>query len=190
MTDGTIQIAPNSTGAFIDAQFLTNGASQSVGRQTTTLGDPTNISAIQTVRAGASMPVQSDGAAVVMLRPDGGGSAGTDSSANAPTWPVIGANFSGSAPAPFTSWVLLKTVALNQTRSKITVDNQSDTAILCLRDDGTAATGNAPVNATGFTLNPKPSAGPEGGHFESTTFRGRLQVFGASSSQFVAISID
>jgi hypothetical protein len=190
MAEGTIQIAPNSTGALIDTQFITNGTGQSVGRQTVTVGDPTNIGSVQTVRAGSSLATAADGAAVVLLRPDGGGSAGTDASANAPVWPVIGSGFSGSAPAPFTSWFLLKTVAVNQTRSKITVDNMSDMPILCLRDDGTAATGNAPVNATGFTLSPKVSAGPEGGHFESTTFRGRLQIFGASSSQFVAISTD
>jgi hypothetical protein len=191
MTDGVIQIAPNSTGAFIDTQFITNGSGQSVGRQTVTNGDPTNLAAIQTVRAGSSSSVATtDGAAIVLLRPDGGGSPGMDSSANAPTWPVIGANFSSGAPAPFTSWVLLATVAANQSRAKITVDNQSDTPILCLRDDGTAASGAAPVNATGFTLNPKASAGPEGGHYESPSFRGRMRVFGASSSQFVAISTD
>lgn len=188
MTDASVQIAPDSTGKLIDAQALANGSSNTVYRQTTTLGDPNAIGSVQSVKAGNTAATAADGAAVVVLRPDGGGSAGTDFSANAPTWPNIGSNFAASGP--YASWFLLKTVAANPARQKITVDNMDVVALLCLRDDGTAATGAAPVNATGFTLNGKATAGPEGGHYESTTFRGRMQFFGPSASQIVAISTD
>lgn len=189
MADAVVQIAPDSTGKLIDAASLTNGSSNTVYRQTVTVGDPTAIGSVQTVRAGNSSPTGADGAAVVVIRPDTGGSTGTDASANAPSWPNVGSNFGGGNPL-YPSWALLATVAANTTRANVTVDNMSDAPILCLRDDGTATSGNPPTNATGFTLNPKVSAGPEGGHFESRTFRGRLQIFGASSSQFVAISTD
>ena len=188
MTDGTIQIALNTTGALVDVQLLLNGELASVARQTVTVGDPTAIGSVQAVRAGNSLPLATDGAAVFLQRPDGGGSPGADVSANAPTWPHVGNNFASGGIFP--SWVLLTTVPANQSRHKVSVDNQSNDQILCLRDDGTAATGSLPVNPTGFTLNPKVSAGPEGGHFESTTFRGRLQIFGVSASQFVAVSTD
>jgi hypothetical protein len=188
MTDSTIQIALNTTGPLVDVQNLLNGSLATVSRQTITVGDPTNIAGIQTVHVGGVLATSADAGAVVQIRPDGGGSTGSNVSANAPTWPRIGNNFATGGLFP--SWVLLTTVPANQSRCKVTVDNQSNDQILCLRDDGTAATGAAPVNPTGFTINPKASAGPEGGHFESTTFRGRLQIFGVSASQFVAVSTD
>lgn len=190
MTDAAVQISPDSTGKLIDAQALTNGASQTVYRQTVTVGDSNTIGSVQSVKPGNTAATPADGAAVFVRRPDDGGSAGIDASANAPSWPNIGSNFGAGHPL-YPSWFLLKTVAANPARQNITVDNM-DLAlpVLVLRDDGTAASGGSPVNATGFTLNAKVTAGPEGGHFASATFRGRLQVFGSSSSQFVAISTD
>lgn len=188
MSDGSVRIAPDSTGQFIDTQVLTNGFGQPVNRQAICVASPTNISAIQDVVAGGVAPTSSLDAAVVVIRPDSTGSLATDFSVNSPLWPNIGSNFDGSSSL-FPSWFLLQTVPANHSRLKITVDNMDpNDAVLCLFDDGTAASGGAPINATGFTLNPKVSAGPEGGHYESTTNRSRLQVFGASSSQFVAIS--
>lgn len=188
MADAVVQIAPDSTGKFIDAFSLTNGSSQTVYRQGVVVADSVNTDAAQTVRAGNVGTTASDGAAVVAIRPDTGGSAGADFSANAPSWPVVGSNFSASGI--YASWFLLKTVAANPSRLRITVDNMDAAPILVIRDDGTATSGNALVNATGFTLNPKTGTGPEGGHYESPTFRGRLQIYGASSSQSVAISTD
>jgi hypothetical protein len=188
-TESPIQIAPPSTGPFMDAFSVVNGNGQTVNRQATIIADPSDFAALQSVREGSSLPAATDGAAVFVRRPDSEGSGGSDFSANPQTWPLIGSGFpSGSTLFP--SWVLLATVPANQSRFKVTVDNMSQMPILCLRDDGTASTGAQPSNPTGFTLNPKVSAGPEGGHFESTTFRGRLQIFGVSSTQFVAISTD
>jgi hypothetical protein len=189
MTDAAIAVAPDSTGKLIDLQQLTNGSSQTVYRQTTTLGSPTDIGAVQEVLNSGVQPTSDKGAAVVAIRRDTGGSTGLDFSANHPAWPNVGSAFS-SGSALYPSWVLLATVPANPSRLNLTVDNMSNTPILCLRDDGTAATGATPVNSTGFTLNPKVSAGPEGGHYETTTFRGRMQFYGASSSQVVAISTD
>lgn len=189
MTDAAVAIAPDSTGKLIDLQALPNGGGFTVYRQTVTVGDPNAIGSVQSVKPGNTASTPADGAAVFVRRPDDGGSAGVDASANAPAWPNIGSNFSSSGP--YASWFLLKTVAANPARQNITVDNMDPSLpVLVLRDDGTAASGGAPVNATGFTLNAKVTAGPEGGHFASATFRGRLQVFGSSSSQFVAISTD
>ena len=188
MADSVVQLPPDSTGKLVDCQTLTNGASQTVFRQTVTIGDAATLAGIQTVRAGSSLPAASDGAAVVLLRPDGGGSAGTNYSANPPSWPNIGANFSASGP--YASWYLVATIPALATRFCAEIDNMSAAPILVLRDDGTALSGSAPVNPSAFVLNPKVGAGPEGGSHRSTTFQGRYQVYAASSSAFVSARID
>ena len=188
MADATIALPPDSTGKLFDLQSLTNGSAQTVYRQAIVVASPTDINGVAEVKEGNTVSVATDGAAVVAIRPIDTGSSGLDFSANEPTWPVVGSSFSAGGLYP--SWLLLATVPAGPGRLNISVDNMSSGPILCLRDDGTALAGSAPNNATGFTLNPKVSVGPEGGHYESTTFRGRLQVFGASSSQFVAISTD
>jgi len=189
MADSKIQIAPESTGPEVDTQVLINGFGASVHRQTITVGDSNNIAAVQTVQQGGSPSTVADGMAIVGIRPDSGGTTGLDFTANEPTWPVVGANF-GSFGGPYDSWILLATIPAQPSRLQITIDNMSSAQILCLRDDGTAGPGAALVNATGFTLNPKVSVGPEGGNYSSATFRGRIQIYGASSSQTVAVSTD
>lgn len=189
MVDSTIQIFPQSTGPLVDCQLLTNASAQLVNRQTVCTGDPLSIGSIQTVRAGSTNAIQSDGAAVVLLRPDGLGSVGVDYSANEPAFPNIGAaQFPNSGP--YALWFLLTTVPANQTRAKIMIDNMSTGPMLVLFDDGTALAGTQPNNSTAFILNPKVTTGPEGGHFESTTKRGRAQIYSASNTSWVSASID
>lgn len=188
MADNFVQIAPDSTGKQIDSQSLLNSGGATVHRQTVTLGDGSNINAVQTVRQGASAAVAADSMAIVGIRPDSGGTTGLDNSANPPAWPTIGSNFGGSGT--YAGWFLLATVPANPSRLNVTADNMSSQQVLVLRDDGTATSGGSPANATAFILNPKVAVGPEGGHYESSTFRGRLQIYGASASQYVSISTD
>ncbi len=187
MSDATIQIAPQSSGPLVDCAQLVNGATNIVYRQTTTLGDPANISAVQTVRLGDANAIQSDCAAVVLLRPDGLGSLGADYSQNTPSYPNVGSNFTSGI---FSGWYLIATVPVNLTRAKIMIDNMDTNQMLVVFDDGTATTGQAPTNATGFLLNPKVTTGPEGGHFESTTKRGRAQIYSSNSGAWISASVD
>jgi hypothetical protein len=194
MSDSFVQIQPDSTGKMIDAQQLVNGASQNVYRQNVCNSDPSNINGVQTVQPGGSPSTSSDGAAIVIVRPDSGGSTGVNHSVNAPTLPTVGSTFSSGGA--FSLWVLVATISANASRHKVTVDNMSGfnataQSILIIRDDGTAASSATMVNPTAFVLNPKSDAGPEGGHWESTTFRGRIQVYAApSTTPFISASED
>lgn len=119
------------------------------------------------------------------------GSLGLDHSANAPTLPLVGANFGGSGP--YANYALVKTVAANPTRANIDIENTAGEQIVVLRDDGTAANGAAPVNASVFALGGGSSAGAQGGGWTSTTFKGRLQLFAPSvlsGSQYICVMED
>lgn len=187
MADSFVQVAPDGAGKQIDAQSLTGG-SGTVYRQTTTLGDPTAIGSVQSVKAANTLATASDGAAVVIVRPDSGGSTGLDFSANKPTLPNVGADFPGSGP--YASWVLIATVPASAGRRNVEVQNMSASQILLVRDDGTASSGAAPVNASAFTLNARVTTGPEGGGWRSHTFRGRLQIYAAGSGASVMAFTD
>ena len=189
MADNSVQLPPDGTGKLVDTQVVVNGSGGIVHRQTVTVGDGNNVAAVQTVQQGGSPSTVADGMAIVGIRPDTGGTTGLDFTANDPTWPAAGANF-GTFGGPYDTWILLTTVPAQPARLNVTIDNMSSAQILCLRDDGTAGPGAALSNATGFTLNPKVSVGPEGGNYSSATFRGRIQIYGASSSQIVAASTD
>ena len=52
MADGYVQVAPDGGGKLIDGQSLTNGASQTVYRQTVTVGDPSSIGNVAGVTNG------------------------------------------------------------------------------------------------------------------------------------------
>ena len=104
-----------------------------------------------------------------------GGSTGTDASLNRPALPNIGAAFAASGP--YAGYALVGTVAANPARSYVEVDNSATGPILLLRDDGTAAAGAAPANASLIPLQAAPQAGGRGDGWSSTTFKGRLQVY-------------
>jgi hypothetical protein len=116
------------------------------------------------------------------------GSVGADYSANKPTLPNVGANFAASGP--YASYVLIATVAASPSRNNIDIENTSGAQIAIVRDDGTAANAAAPVNASVFALGGGSGAGAQGGSWTSQTFKGRVQVYAASSSAQVAIFVD
>jgi hypothetical protein len=89
------------------------------------------------------------------------GSTGTDFSANASAVPVIG------------SFVALTTLPVTPARASVEVQNQSAGVIQIVRDDGTGA------NKTSLFL-----YGPNS--WKSTTFKGRLTIYGISGAQVAA----
>jgi VCBS repeat-containing protein len=111
MADSYVQIAPDSTGKLIDNQSLTNGSSQTVYRQTVTVGDPALYGSVQAVRAGGSAVVPaSDGAAVVAVRdalPTGANVIGAVTQSGAWSMSISGtvaATISGSVAVTGTFW--------------------------------------------------------------------------------------
>lgn len=115
------------------------------------------------------------------------GSTGTNYDANDPTFPVIGQPFAASGP--YASYVLVKTIPALATRNNVETKNSSGLyACVVMRDDGTAAAGAAPNNASLIPLVASGGAvGTQGGYWGSTTFKGRIQVYCASSAaQFTA----
>ncbi len=116
------------------------------------------------------------------------GGLGRDYSANQPTLPNIGVNFGGSGP--YANYVLIATVPANPARFAIDVENNSGAQIAIIRDDGAAASSAAPVNASVFALSAGTGAGAQGGAWSSQTFKGRLQIYAASSGAQVAVMGD
>lgn len=117
------------------------------------------------------------------------GTVGVDYSANKPSLPVV-ANTQWVSSGLYASWYLIKTVPANASRVNIEIQNTSGAQIAILRDDGTAANAAAPLNASVFSLSGGVGSGSQGGGWSSTTFRGRLQVYAASSAVFVSIMED
>ena len=114
---------------------------------------------------------------------------GRDASVNQPSLPVVGSNFGGSGP--YANYALVKTIPADATRRLIDVENNSGAQIVIVRDDGTAATGAAPANASVFALAGGSGVGSQGGSFVSTTFGGRLQIYApAATTPQIAILID
>ncbi len=116
------------------------------------------------------------------------GSIGADHSANQPTLPNIGANFGPTGT--YAGYVLIATVAANASRLNIDVENTSGAQIVVVRDDGTAASGSAPNNASVFALAGGSGPGAQGAAWSSQTFKGRLQIYAASSTAQVAVMGD
>jgi hypothetical protein len=113
------------------------------------------------------------------------GSKGADYSANQPALPNVGANFGGSGP--YAGYVLISTVPSSPARFSIDVENNGGAQIAILLDDGTAANGAAPVNATVFALAGGSGTGSQGGSWVSLVEKGRVQVYAASASAQVAV---
>ena len=102
------------------------------------------------------------------------GSIGLDYSAGRPALPNIGANFAASGP--YASYYLTATIGA-AARNNVDIENVSGSQIAVMRDDGTAAAGAAPANASVFALGPGSGVGSQGGSYTSPTFKGRLQVY-------------
>ncbi|MBR8152704.1 hypothetical protein [Burkholderia vietnamiensis] len=116
------------------------------------------------------------------------GSTGTDYSANKPTIPNVGAAFGASGP--YANYVLVATVPALATRNNVDIENISGAQIAVVRDDGTAASGVAPANASVFALGGGASAGAQGGAWSSQTFKGRLQIYAPSAAAVVSVMVD
>jgi hypothetical protein len=114
------------------------------------------------------------------------GSVGADASsaANRASLPdAVGATVGTSTyggTGPFAAYILVASVAASTTRANIDIENLSGAQIVVVRDDGTAAAGNAPINASWFILAGGSGAPSQGGAWSSTTFRGRIQIWAAS----------
>jgi hypothetical protein len=113
------------------------------------------------------------------------GSTGKDFSANHPQIPNVGANFGASGP--YASYVLIATVPVNPSRLAVDVENNSGAQIVIVLDDGTAAAGGAPANATAFALAGGSGTGAQGGSWVSETEKGRVQVYAPSAAAQVAV---
>lgn len=128
-------------------------------------------------------------AALEALVPNAG-STGRDYSAGAPTIPNIGATFGAGI---YDGYVVAATRAANPTRANIDVENCTGATIVVVRDDGTAASGAAPTNASVFALGGGPAPGAQGGAWSSTTFKGRLQIYAPAAltgGAFVSVMED
>jgi hypothetical protein len=132
--------------------------------------------------------------AIGALNADGGapshvvntpGSAGHDYSANAPAPPNVGANFGASGP--YANYVLIASVPANASRIGLDVENLSGAPIAIVLDDGTAANGSAPANASVFALAGGAGVGAQGGSWISQSEKGRVQVYAPASTAQVMV---
>jgi hypothetical protein len=89
-----------------------------------------------------------------------------------------------SAPAtiPEATFVLLATVPINGNRVAVEVQNQSAAIIQVVLDDGAATAGTL----SSILLNPGTGANTAGLTWLSTTFKGRVRVYGATGAQVMA----
>lgn len=108
----------------------------------------------------------------------------TDYSINTPALPVIGGNFGAGVYATF---VLVATVPQNLMRRNLSIENLSGGRAVVLIDDGTAATAAAPVNPSLFALEGGGGVGQQGGNWQSSIEKGRIQVFSATATPQIMI---
>jgi hypothetical protein len=93
---------------------------------------------------------------------------------------TVGTSIYGGS-GPFAAYVLVDNNApANLSRANIDVENISGAQVVVVRDDGTAAAGSAPVNASWFLLAGGGTGPSQGGAWSSTTFRGRIQLWMAT----------
>jgi hypothetical protein len=113
------------------------------------------------------------------------GSTGRDYSANQPTPPNVGGNF--GATGAYANYVLIATDPANPYRFSLDVENTSGAQIVVVLDDGTAASGSAPNNASVFTLAGGGTVGSQGASWTSQDEKGRIQVHAPSSTAQVSV---
>jgi hypothetical protein len=111
----------------------------------------------------------------VIATVSGAGSVGTDYSENKPAVPNVGAAF--GATGPYANYALIGTIPANPNRSYVEVQNTSGAPIVLIRDDGTAAGGAAPAQASVIPLDGGAATNRQGGSWASRTFRGRIQIY-------------
>lgn len=84
-------------------------------------------------------------------------------------------------PGSVAGLTLLATVPATASRVAVEVQNQSAGTITVVRDDGTGAAGTVSM-----ILLAGAGAGAQGGGWSSTTFKGRLLVYGTAGAQVSA----
>jgi len=134
----------------------------------------------------AQTRVDANGTVVQSVAP--AGSNGKDNSASQPAIPNVGASFAASGP--YSNYVLIATVPASAGRFNIDIENTSGSQIVIVRDDGTAASGATPVNASVFALGGGSALGAQGGSWSSQTFKGRVQVYAPLLSAQVAVMVE
>ena len=91
--------------------------------------------------------------------------------------PSVPTDFSANAAAvPLPGLVLLATIPANAARYACEVQNQSTATIQLVRDDGTA-------NASSIMLGAGATTGAQGAGWSSTTFKGRVRIYGAAGAR-------
>lgn len=99
----------------------------------------------------------------------------------ATTWGIDEDYSANAAAVPIVGLVLLATVPVTGHRSVVEVQNQSAGTIQVVRDDGAGTAGTV-----SSILLAGSGAGAQGGGWSSTTFKGRIRVYGASGAQVSA----
>jgi hypothetical protein len=142
--------------------------------------------ALLTVPASSQTRVDANGTIVQSVAP--AGSNGKDYSGNQPTLPSVGGAFGSTGS--YANYVLIATVPASAARFNIDVENNAGAQIAIGRDDGTAAIGSTPVNASVFALGGGSAAGAQGGSWSSQTFKGRVQVYAPVGAAQVAVMVE
>ncbi len=106
------------------------------------------------------------------------GSSGNDYSVNKPAIPNVGAGF--GATGTYANYVNLGAIPASVTRNEVEVINTAGAQIVLVLDDGTAALGSAPANASVFALAAGNGVGSQGGAWQSAIFKGRIQIYALS----------
>ena len=108
------------------------------------------------------------------------GSSGNDFSLNKPAIPNVGAGF--GATGTYANYVYLGALPASSTRNEVEVINTSGAQVVLVLDDGLAATGTAPSNASVFALSAGSGVGSQGGAWQSAIFKGRVQFYALSAT--------
>lgn len=98
-------------------------------------------------------------------------------------WGGVNADVS-SAPAtvPEATFVLLATIPINGNRVVVEIQNQSAAMIQLVLDDGAGTAGTV----SSILLSPNSGANTAGSIWASSTFKGRVRVYGATGAQVMA----
>ncbi len=147
------------------------GSSQTLAAQANTGGSLTPYHVEDAVQRAALIAVLT---AIEAAAAAGLGGTGHDYSAGAPSLPNVGAAFGAGV---YTGYVCVAVRAANPARANIDIENCTGAQIVVVRDDGVAGPGAAPANASVFALAGGVAPGAQGGSWNSTTFKGRVQIY-------------
>lgn len=180
--------AGGTTATAAGVYNVTTGGAQQVRVRLTAITSGSFTVTANGTGTAAHVGVKNGNAADLNVTAVAAGSVGSDLSANKPALPAVGQPF--AAAGPYASYVLIATVPASPSRNNVDIENISGAQIAVVRDDGTAASGAAPNNASVFALGGGSAAGAQGGAWSSQTFKGRLQIYAPSSTAIVSVMVD